>query len=143
MFGGCIIVRGSVQVVSLVSPSGDLVGDRVGFTVEFTVNWWKTNHGALSSFNHGHPDDKSPHDDTSGGRVDVTGELGVSSSDQSQDNDDGEDQKEKTEYNTDPVQRSVNSMGLVVGRHVDKSIDILSVVESICFGFEVVASSKL
>ena len=108
----------SVQVVSLVSPSGDLVGDRVRFAVKFTVNWWKTNHGALSSFNHGHPDDKRPHDDTGRGRVDITGKLGVSGGDQSQNGDDGEDQEEETEYNTDPVEGGVRSMG-VSSRHLE------------------------
>jgi len=108
----------SVQVVSLVSPSGDLVGDRVRFAVKFTVNWWKTNHRALSSFNHGHPDDKRPHDDTGRGRVDITGKLGVSGGDQSQNGDDGEDQEEETEYNTDPVEGGVRSMG-VSSRHLE------------------------
>jgi hypothetical protein len=45
--------------------------------------------------------------------------LGVSSRDQSQNNNNGEDQEEKGEDNSDLVQRSVNSMGLVVGTHGD------------------------
>ena len=45
----------TVEVVSLVSKRTDAVGDRVRILVQFAVNWWKTNHGALSSFNHRHP----------------------------------------------------------------------------------------
>jgi hypothetical protein len=84
----------SVEVITLVGPSGDLVGDRVGFTVEFTVNRRKTDKGALSSLNHGHPDDKGPKNNTSGSRVDVSGKLGVTGGDQSQDNNNGEGDKE-------------------------------------------------
>ena len=62
--------------------------DRVRFAVEFTVNRGKTDHGALSSLNHGHPDDKRPHDDTGSGRVNITGKLSVSSGDQRQNDDD-------------------------------------------------------
>ena len=107
----------SVEVVSLVSPSGDLVGDRVGFAVKLTVNWRKTDHGALSSFDHRHPDDQRPHDDGSSGRVNIASELGVSGSDQRQNNSDGEDQKDKGDHNTDLIQRRVNSVGFVVAGH--------------------------
>mmetsp|Transcript_8280 Transcript_8280/g.24476 ORF Transcript_8280/g.24476 Transcript_8280/m.24476 type:complete len:499 (-) Transcript_8280:39-1535(-) len=109
----------SVKVVSLVSPSGDLVGDGVGFTVEFTVDRRKTDHGALSSFNHRHPDDKGPHDNSSSDRMNVTGELSVSGSNQRQDNDDGEHQKEKGDDNTDLVQGGVDSVRFIIDGHVD------------------------
>jgi len=107
----------TIEVVSLVSPSGDLVGDRVGFAVELAVDRRKTNHGALSSLNHGHPDDESPHDDSSSDRVDITGDLGVSSGDQSQDNNDGEDKKKKRIHNSDLIKGGVNPMGFRVGGH--------------------------
>jgi len=102
----------SVEVVSLVSPSGDLVGDRVRFAVEFAVDGWKTDQGALSSLNHGHPDDKSPHDDTGGGGVNIAGQLGVSGSDKRQNDDDREGQKEQGNDDSDPVKRSVGSVGV-------------------------------
>jgi len=104
----------SVKVVSLVSPSGDLVGDRVGFTVEFAVDRWKTDHGALSSLNHRHPDDERPHDDTGSGGVNIASELSVSSSDQRQNDDDGKDEKEQRKDDSDLVQWSFKSMGFVV-----------------------------
>ena len=100
----------SVEVVSLVSPSGDLVGDRVGFAVEFSVDWGKTDHGALSSFDHRHPDDKSPHDETCGSWVNITGQLGVSGGNQGQDGDDREGQKEQGNDDTNPIQWSVRSV---------------------------------
>jgi hypothetical protein len=109
----------SVEVVSLVSPSGDLVGDRVGFAVEFTVNRRKTDHGALSSFHHGHPGDKRPHDDTGGDRVDIAGDLGVSSSNQGQNDDDGEGKKAQRKDNFNLVEGSTNSVGCVIGAHGD------------------------
>jgi hypothetical protein len=90
----------SVEVVSLVSPSGDLVGDRVRFTVKFAVDWRKTNHGALSSLNHGHPDDKRPHDNSGGGRVNIAGKLCVTGTDQRQNDDDRKGNKEKRDYNS-------------------------------------------
>jgi len=124
----------SVEVVSLVGPSGDLVGDRVRFAVEFAVDWGKTDQGALSSFNHGHPDDKSPHDDTGGGRVDIAGQLGVSGSDQSQNDGNGEDQKEKRVDNFDLVENGVNSVGSVISAHLESNLQLSSYakVESDC-----------
>jgi len=107
----------SVKVVSLVSPSGDLVGDRMGFAVEFTVNWGKTNHGALSSFNHGHPDDENPKDYSGSDGVDITGKLSVSGSDQGKDDHNGEDQKEKGNDNSDLVEGGVDYVGFGVRRH--------------------------
>ena len=109
----------SIEVVSLVGPSGDLVGDRMGFSVEFSVDWGKTDQGALSSFNHGHPDDENPQEDTGEGGVDIAGQLGVSGSNQSQNDDDGEGHKEKGNDNTDLVKGRANSVRCVVGRHGD------------------------
>jgi len=89
----------------------------MGFAVEFTVNWGKTNHGALSSFNHGHPDDENPKDYSGSDGVDITGKLSVSGSDQGKDDHNGEDQKEKGNDNSDLVEGGVDSVGFGVRRH--------------------------
>ena len=81
----------TVQVVSLVSKGADLVGGRVRFLVKFTVNRGKTDHGALPSFNHGHPDDTGPHHDDGKGGVNIGGDLGAFLELQGSDNHDGED----------------------------------------------------
>jgi len=109
----------SVEVVSLVGPSGDLVGDRVRFAVEFAVDWGKTDQGALSSFNHGHPDDENPQEDTGKGGVDIAGQLGVSSCDQRENNDDRKRHKKKRNDNTDLVEGRANSVRCVVGAHLE------------------------
>jgi len=113
----------SVEVVSLVSPSGDLVGDRVGFLVKFAVDWRKSDHRALSSLNHGHPGDKRPHDNGSSSRVDITSDLGVSSGNQSQDDSDGKDEKEQRKDNSDLVQDGADSVRFVIGTHIEEIIE--------------------
>ena len=45
--------------------------------------------------------------------------LGVSGSDQSQDNNDGEDQKEQGKDDSNLVEDGVNSVGCVISRHGD------------------------
>ena len=67
----------TIQVVSLVSERADLVGDGVRFLVKVTVDGGKTDHGALSSFDHGHPKDSEPENDDGESRVDVVGDPGI------------------------------------------------------------------
>jgi hypothetical protein len=105
----------SVKVVTLVSPRANLVGNGVRFLVEFTVNRRKTNHGSLSTFHHGHPSNAGPQDAGSGSRVDIRSNLGVSSTNQSHDNDNRKGHKEKRDADTDPVKRSVDAMGMGFG----------------------------
>mmetsp|Transcript_15562 Transcript_15562/g.35631 ORF Transcript_15562/g.35631 Transcript_15562/m.35631 type:complete len:538 (+) Transcript_15562:176-1789(+) len=83
----------AIQVVTLVSSLADLVGNGVGFTVEFTVNRGKTNHGGLGTFHHGQPEQSTPKCHSSKGRVDVFRQVGLFINDQSMDHNEGEDQE--------------------------------------------------
>lgn len=64
--------------------------------VELSVDWNQTNHGSLSSFNHGEPADGGPHDDKCNGGGDGGRERRLLGEDQAADDDAGEDEQDES-----------------------------------------------
>ena len=81
----------TVEVVALVAEGADAVGDGVRFLVQLTVDGGKTNHGALSSFDHRHPENTGPHDQKGDDATRVLRDRRLLLEHQSSDNADGED----------------------------------------------------
>jgi len=85
----------AVEVVAFVDQGGDLVGLRVGVLVQFPVNGGESDNRGLSSFHDGQPEDDQPKNDEGNGGVGGYGERGLGGKDQSHDERDRKNQKDR------------------------------------------------
>lgn len=84
----------AIERISSVGNDGAPVGDGVAFLVEFSVDRRQPNQRGLSSFDGTQPKHGNPQHDESEGRVDLTGEAGLATEDQTQDERNGENESD-------------------------------------------------
>ena len=83
----------TIKVVTLVGDLGTHVRLWVGIFVKIDINRRKTDYRTLSTFHHCEPKHGSPNEDKCKGWVDIAGDTGLSTEDETHNNRNGEDQE--------------------------------------------------